>query len=131
MKARQPYRKRPDQAVTAVRLNLDTQGFRYRKWGAEQTCNPGDWLVDNDGDVYTVEAQVFSDTYRWISPGRYVKSGRVWAEVAEQAGRIQTKEGETHYQSGDYLVYNNPDGSDGYAVSADKFKAMYEPDDSG
>ena len=56
MEKRRRYRKNPDQFVTAVRLNLDTQGFVFNKWGGEQRCKPGDWLVDNDGDVYTVDA---------------------------------------------------------------------------
>lgn len=128
MEPLQPYRKRSDQAVTAVQIDLDTAGFRYRKWGAEQRCKPGDWLVDNNGDIYTVDADVFAGTYRRIAPGRYAKSSRVWAHPADSAGSIKTKEGETHYQVGDYLVYNNQDGSDGYAISADKFNAMYEPD---
>ena len=48
---------------------------------------------------------------------------------AGSAGSIKTKEGETHYLAGDYLVYNNPDHSDGYAVSAEKFDAIYELDE--
>jgi hypothetical protein len=115
--------------VTAVRLDLEMDGFHYRKWGAEQRCKRGDWLVDNDGDVYTIDAAVFARTYRPVSPGRYVKITRVWARQAHSTGRIRTNEGETRYQAGDYLVYNNPDGSDGYAVTADKFNARYEPDD--
>jgi hypothetical protein len=129
MKNLQSYRKRPDQAVTAVQLDLETDGFRYQKWGAEQHCKRGDWLVDNGGDIYTVDAAVFSRTYRQVSPGRYVKTTRIWARQTDSAGSIETKEGETHYQAGDYLVYNNPDASDGYAVSADKFNALYEPAD--
>ena len=35
----------------------------------------------------------------------------------------------THYEAGDYLVSNNPDGSDGYAIGAATFEALYAPDD--
>ena len=130
MEIRHRYRKRPDQPVTAVQLNLDTTGFRYQKWGAEQLCKRGDWLVDNNGDIYTVDAEVFARTYRCIAPGQYVKTTRVWAQRADSAGSIKTKEGETHYSAGDYLVYNNEDGKDGYAISEHRFHAMYEVDDS-
>ena len=126
---RQRYRKRPSQSVVAVRLALDTAGFNYRKWGAEQRCKANDWLVDNDGDVYTVDCDVFARTYRQVEPGRYVKTTPVWAERASAAGAVKTKEGESHYDAGDYLVFNNEDGTDGYCVSASKFEAMYEPDE--
>lgn len=130
MKNSQPYRKRPDQAVTAVQLDLDTSGFSYHKWGAEQLCKRGDWLVDNDGDIYTIDAEVFAHTYRRVALGRYVKTTRIWAQRADSAGSIKTKEGETYYQSGDYLVYNNENGTDDYAISADRFEAMYQRDDA-
>lgn len=105
-------------------------GFVYQKWGAEQRCKRGDWLVDNDGDVYTVDGDVFERTYRKLSPGVYVKSTPIWAEVAESPGAVDTKEGKSHYEAGDYVVSNNEDGSDAYCISAEKFEAMYELDES-
>lgn len=125
---RQRYRKRPSQFVVAVQLALDTPGFTYRKWGAQQRCKAKDWLVDNDGDVYTVDGDVFARTYRQVAPGRYVKTTPVWAERAAAAGTVDTKEGRSHYDAGDYLVFNDEDGADGYCVSAAKFETMYEPD---
>lgn len=121
------YRKKNDQFVTAVQLDLETDGFTYKKWGAEQVCKQGDWIVNNNGDIYTVDRDVFARTYREQSTGRYVKSTPVWAEVADKAGYINTKEGKSAYQKGDYLVYNNEDRTDGYCVSAGKFNSMYEP----
>lgn len=123
------YRKRPGTAITAVRLDLATEGFTYRKWGAEQRCKAGDWVVDNGGDVYTIDAETFGATYREVAPGRWVKSAPVWAEVAQAGGVIETKEGSTEYAAGDYLVYNRPDRTDGYAVGAEKFEGMYEPEE--
>jgi len=128
MGTRQRYRKKADQFVVAVCLDLDTEGFFYRKWGAEQRCKRGDWLVDNGGDVYSVDGDVFARTYRRVSPGRYVKITAVWAAVASQSGSVVTKEGRSHYQAGDYLVSNNEDGTDAYCISAAKFESMYELD---
>ena len=128
MATRRRYRKRPDQFVVAVRLDLDMDGFTYRKWGGEQRCKPGDWLVDNDGDVYTVDGEVFARTYRRLNTGTYVKTTPIWAEQATAPGKVATREGVSHYDSGDYLVYNNEDGTDAYCISAAKFEAMYEPD---
>lgn len=126
MDTRERYVKRPDQTVVAVQLSLDTEGFTYRKWGDVQTCKAGDWLVDNDGDVYTVDRATFARTYRRVGPGTFVKTTPVWAEVAAEDGSVKTKEGTTHYRAGDYLVFNEREGGDAYAVSADKFAAMYE-----
>jgi hypothetical protein len=126
---RQRFRRKPDQAVVAVQLALDTEGLVYRKWGHEQRAKAGDWLVDNAGDVYTIDADTFARTYRQVGKGAYVKSTPVWAERAAGAGSVATHEGRTDYAAGDWLVSNRQDGSDAYAVSAEKFEAMYEPDD--
>ncbi len=50
---------------------------------------PVNVLVDNLGDAYTIDAEVFAATYREVSPGVYVKSTPIWAEVATEPGRIQ------------------------------------------
>lgn len=46
------YRKNAAALIPAVRLDLDTVGFTYRKWDGDQVCRPGDWLVDNIGEVF-------------------------------------------------------------------------------
>jgi hypothetical protein len=121
------YQKRPNQHVVAVQLPLDGTGFTYEKWGGTQQCKPGDWLVNNNGEVYTVERESFRRTYARVGDGTYLKVAPVWASVAREDGRIATKEGLSAYKAGDYLVSNEEDGSDAYAVEAKKFEAMYEP----
>jgi hypothetical protein len=120
------YLKKTVSHVAAVQLDLDTGGFTYRKWGGTQTCKAGDWVVNNDGDVYTVDRDTFARTYRAVSPGLYEKVAPVWAGIAEHPGQITTKEGVTHYNAGAYLVYNEADGKDGYAVEAGTFEKMYK-----
>lgn len=127
---RRRYLRRPDRPVTAVRIMVDTNGLTYHKWGGEQRAKGGDWLVDNDGDVYTVDADVFAHTYRQAGAGTYVKIAPVWAVQAQHPGNVKTREGVTHYEAGDYLVSNDMDGSDEYAISAAKFEIMYAPDDN-
>ena len=129
MGGRVKYVKRADQAVVAVPLALETAGFTYRKWGGMQMCKAGDWLVNNDGDVYTVDHATFERTYRRLGLGTYVKTTPVWAAVADAAGSVPTKEGVTRYQAGDYLVFNEEQGADAYAVPAAKFETMYERSD--
>lgn len=122
----QEYRRRERTSVTAVRLDLETEGFTYQKWGGAQRCKKGDWIVNNNSDAYTIDAETFMRTYRLISPGLYEKTGSVWAEEAAKSGTIQTKEGSTAYRKGDFLVFNDPDRKDGYAMSAEKFRDLYE-----
>lgn len=129
MGSRRRYRKKTGQFVIAVQVNLDTEGFTYQKWGDEQWCKSGDWLVDNQGDVYTVDRLTFKRTYRQKSPGIYVKISAIWAERSIQAGKVATKEGVSHYQPGDYIVSNKEDGTDAYCVEAKIFESMYEPDE--
>lgn len=122
------YVKKASQYVTAVKMDLDTAGLTYSKWGSQQRAKRGDWLIDNDGDVYTVDAKVFARTYRRLRPGVYLKITPVWAQAARAAGSIKTKEGASHYKRGDYIVYNQKNGGDGYCTTAAKFKAMYRRD---
>lgn len=123
------YRKKSTSTITAVRLALETEGFTYRKWGGEQRCKAGDWIVDNGSDCYTIDAGSFARSYRQVGPGTFVKVQPVWAQVAESAGRVTTKEGSTAYRAGDYIVSNNDDGSDNYAVDKASFESLYEPMD--
>lgn len=129
MGERRRFRRRPGQPVVAVQLDLDMDGFVYRKWGDAQRCKAKDWVVNNKADVYTVDAESFARTYTSAGQGTYVKTGKVWAELADSAGRVATKEGSTDYKGGDWLVSNEEDGSDAYAVSAQKFKELYELDE--
>jgi hypothetical protein len=125
----QQYRRKRQTSVIAVQVDLDTEGFIYQKWGGAQRCKRGDWLVNNQGDVYSVDGDAFARTYRLASPdtpGLYMKDAAVWAEQAQQPGSIQTKEGSTAYDAGDYLVFNDPNGEDGYAMTKEKFHALYE-----
>ena len=127
MSTRRQFVKRAGNEVGAIQLALDTDGFSYRKWGGVQTCKPGDWIVQNNGEVYSVDRDTFAHTYREQSPGLYRKVSPVWAERTDEAGSVATKEGVTRYPAGSYLVSNDAEGTDAYAVSAATFEAMYEP----
>jgi hypothetical protein len=119
------YQKKATQSVIAVKLDFERLLFSFHKWGARQRAKAGDWVVDNDGEVYTVDARSFARSYRRVGPGRYLKTTPVWARVATANGRIQTREGSTGYQRGDYLVSNLRSGADSYAMPRSRFLAMY------
>ena len=123
---RKAYQKKITLAVTAVQLNLDTRGLSFQKWGSEQHAKAGDWLVDNAGDIYTIDQAEFARTYEEISTGRFVKTAMIWASQAVSEGHVQTLEGTTAYKAGDYLIANTKEGDDQYAITQDKFESMYE-----
>ncbi len=125
------YVPKPDATVTAVQVKLDIAGFTYVKWGSEQWCASGDWLVDNDGDVYTITDETFARTYRMESPGLYRKIAPVWARVAQAAGTVLSEEGETEYEPGDYIAFHTPDAELGWAVKPAKFHERYDPAPEG
>ncbi|MFK8083613.1 MAG: hypothetical protein AB8B97_25300 [Granulosicoccus sp.] len=120
------YKRKDNTAVTAVQLNLDTEGFTFVKWGGEQRCRPGDWLINRAGNCYSIADGSFRRTYREVSTGRYVKHTLVRARIANSAGTIATQEGGTAYEAGDYLIENADDGSDNYAIGKDRFHELYE-----
>jgi len=120
------YRKKHDQPVSAVQLNLECEPFDYSKWNHPNTCKPGDWIVSNGGDTYTVEKEYFRQYYTEVEKGMYVKTGGVWVEPALADGTIETFEGTTGYRAGDYLVFDREVDGKGYAVSKMDFERMYE-----
>ncbi len=126
MSQRKAYRKRPEFYVTAVQLDLEELQLTHRKWGHTQSCKTGDWLVNNGGDVYTVDKSYFREHYQRISPGVYKKIAAVWAEVAEYDGELPTLEGTSAYRAGDYLVFDAEQGGHGYPVPRLRFERMYE-----
>jgi hypothetical protein len=127
MSAPRKFNRRPDSFVTAVQLNLDFDGISYTKWGDTQKAKPGDWLVNNGGEVYTVDQESFAATYTEQSPGVFAKTGSVWAYEAQNDGTIPTKEGTSEFKTGDFLVFNDEGLLDGYCMSAEKFHQLYEP----
>ena len=119
--------------IQAIRMIIGSAAvgsplFTYQKWGGDQSAKVGDWLVSRDGGVYTIDSDSFDNTYTETTvPGWYMKTSVVWAERADSDGSIQTKEGVTLYEAGDWLVYNAENRGDGYAMSAAKFDKLYDP----
>lgn len=130
-----PYRRRANTAVTAIPLDLSANSdskvgdalFTYHKWDNTQTAKTGDWLVNNGNEVYTVDRETFENSYAPTdADGQYIKTRKVWARRATEPGAIQTKEGSTPYEAGDWLVFNQPNGEDGYAIRPGRFSELYE-----
>lgn len=67
MSTRRRYRKKPDQFVVAIQLDLDTEGLTYVKWGARQQCKREDCLVDNQGGYLFCKQRSLCEN---LSPGQ-------------------------------------------------------------
>ena len=123
------YKRKPN-LVSAIQLRFDTDNieclFKYNKWGDTQSCKPNDWVIENNGEVYTIDNESFQNTYQAITPGRYSKIAYVWAKEALSDGKVKTKEGFTHYQKGDMIVSNDEKFLDQYAMSKEQFLELYE-----
>jgi hypothetical protein len=91
MSTRRRFVKRPTQFVVGVQLYLETTGFTYRKWGATQTCKPGDWLVNDDGDTYTIDRESFARTYQSTGPGMYMMVTRTRFRGRPSNGRTNRR----------------------------------------
>jgi hypothetical protein len=127
---KQRYLQRPGNTVHAIQMTLGIESLTYRRWGDLQSAKEGDWLVERDGQAHTVDADSFAHTYRKVGPALYEKHSTVWAAPAIEDGIIQTREGKTHYSAGDFIVWNNDDGTDGYAMKKEKFESLYRRDTS-
>lgn len=121
------YIKKNNKPIRAVQISLPDCTLHYEKWGGTQRAKSGDWLVTNDNNHYTVERESFRETYRHLYGDWYRKTASVWAEIAESAGVIATREGTSQYLAGDYLVYNLPDRNDAYTVAKKEFEENYSP----
>lgn len=119
------FYKTANAEVSAIQLAFKACELHYEKWGGQQHAKAGDWLIKQGDECYTVAADSFAKSYEQIEGNRYCKVAPVWAEVATEPGSLNTKEGSTHYQAGDYLVYNCEDKTDGYAISRKKFEQDY------
>jgi len=123
------YRKREQEPIVAIQINLETLGVAYNKWGGCQQSKRDDWLVLNGKSTYTINNDSFLATYVKVGHGHYIKTAPVWAYSATASGEIRTKEVASDYVSGNYIVSNNMDQSDSYVVRKDDFERMYKLDE--
>lgn len=112
--------------ASAVKIDLETEGLSYTKWGGPQYGKQGDWLVCKLGDTYTIDVDSFDATYKKVGVGQYVKVAPVWAYEAMENGSVSTKEGDSQYSKGSYIVSNDPNFNDAYPIGGEKFLRMYE-----
>lgn len=123
---RKKYKRKYFDPVVAIRINLDTPGLIYEKWGGGQVGKQGDWLIQKGKEVYTIDSESFSKTYKKVSQGLYIKKAPVWSYRAAREGKIKTKEGHSQYKKGDWIVSNDSHFVDQYPLSDKKFRSLYE-----
>ena len=120
-------RRKQRPTVVAVCLDLETEGFLYHKWGSPRRCRAGDWLVNDAGTTYTVDARAFAASYLPLGPGLFENQLFAWVERAKSDGVLPTARGGVGYRSGDVLVFRDEDRIDGEVLAAAEFERLYEP----
>jgi hypothetical protein len=89
--------------VTAERLRLT------RKWrsetGSTLVARPGDWMITGpDGRRWSVDEEIFHDTYRALGGARFERTGTVRARRASPGELVNTIEGEALAGEDDWIV---------------------------
>lgn len=111
--------------VEARRLGADHDWRSER--GSELSASPGDWLLTDGHGEWTVDEEVFEQTYVGLGGERYRKTAAVRAAQVDENIRVRTIEGLASLRPGDWLLMN-PDG-DVWPVAADEFPRRYRPAD--
>lgn len=123
------YERRPDGLIIAIQIRLDLEagGIAYRKWDSEQWGKRGDWLINDDGDTYTVSAENFANDYELSESGLYRNTAKVWAEEATGSGFVEIRGGTAPFVEGNMLVFSDPDRKEGQVFFYNKFNRLYRP----
>lgn len=95
------------------------------KHGSLLSAQPGDWLLKEGGQEWTVARNIFEKTYTACGEGEYVKSAPIRAVKLDAPAVISTLEGESEAKEGDYLA-SNPEG-DIWPIPAEEFERVYRP----
>ncbi len=96
--------------------------------GAAMHGEPGHWKLwepDSPEKVWTITDEDFRATYEPADEGLFRSHGRVLARRAEPDEVIESKEGTTEAQHGDWVVQR---AGHRWLVSADEFVRRYRPD---
>lgn len=115
---------RPYDRVGTVRAEQ-----RDRPWtwtsasGATMQAATGDWLVEEDGESWSVRDDIFRSSYRHVTGAQWQRYGSVLARTAQPGETIETPEGPTLAADGDWVVQGGH--GDQWPVPADVFAHHY------
>lgn len=122
------YRSRPLWRPCA-RVGTVTAQQRDKPWawtsrsGATMQADPGDWMVEENGESWSVRDDIFRSSYRHLSGSQWQRSGTILARPAQPGETIDTPEGPTTAADGDWVVRGNH--GDHWPVPADVFARHY------
>lgn len=86
---------------------------------------PGDWLVEDGAQKWTVADAVFRETYEQVDNGTYAKRAPVFARMVSGNVTLVTLEGNIALSPGDWLVCNL--NGDCWGMTAVQFASKYRP----
>lgn len=97
--------------------------------GEQLTGQPGDWLLGEGSERWTVIDSVFQATYQNIGEGLYEKHAPVRAVKLSDSLTLATLEGTITLEPGDWLVCNL--SGECWGMSDSQFTAKYSPSPEG
>ena len=86
-------------------------------------ANAGDWAVQQDGETWSVDDEIFRATYEHVGGRTWRRRGTVLARPAQPGEKIDTLEGCATASQHDWVV-RGADGEE-WPVSADVFAKRY------
>lgn len=106
-----------------------TQLDRSLSWNTDHGSTlwgqPGDWLVETDGERWTVDGEVFQRTYEHLEADVYRKVTPVLAAKLAHPDSVESREGVVNAERGDLLVCNIT--GECWSVPACRFFQRYAP----
>lgn len=115
--------------LTVEARRLETSRDWTSGRGSHLSASAGDWLLTDGSSEWTVDADVFEETYTALGDGMYRKTALVRAAQLDEAVQVPTLEGSAGLCRGDWLLMN-PDG-DVWPVGDEEFQRRYVPLDGG
>ena len=90
--------------IEAYRLTMGTTW--YNQNGSPESAKAGDWIANDGRAIWTVQSDVFAETYTAVADGHYRKRFPVHAVRLDTDCVIETLEGDARAGAGDWLVMN-------------------------
>ena len=107
-----------------VKAQKLTDTFQWQSTdGNNLVGEKGDYLIESDGNRWTVQPEIFEKTYSENSDGTFTKTAQVIAVKVNAALTINTLEGESVVHEGDYLLCG--ESADVWSIDSTNFVKKY------
>lgn len=99
-------RYQPVSSAVHARQLRETQIW-HTSSGSTMRGKPGDWLISEGDEEWTVDQRIFEESYEEVGVTKYRKASPVRARQLENSTTLETLEGTDCLSAGDWIVMNN------------------------